>query len=92
MYERDYRDRLTTPERAVRLVPARGSMAISMAVSQPPMLLAALETRVKAGEIQQLRAYYSHSVPAARAILKYEYLDVIQPYPFFLTQIERELI
>jgi len=92
MYERDYRDRLTTPERAVRLVPARGSMAISMAVSQPPMLLAALETRVKAGEIQQLRAYYSHSVPAARAILKYEYLDVIQPYPFFLTQIERELL
>ena len=71
MYKRDYRDRLTTPEQAVRLVPARGSMAISMAVSQPPRLLAALEARIKAGEIEQLRTYYSHSVPAARAILKY---------------------
>jgi itaconate CoA-transferase len=92
MYEGDYRDRLMTAERAVRLIPARGSMAISMAVSQPPMLLSALETRIKASEIEQLRAYYSHSVPAARAILKYEYMDVIQPHPFFLTQIERDLI
>ena len=92
MYEGEYRNKVTTPERAVRLVPACGSMAISMAVSQPPMLLSALEARIKAGEIEQLRAYYSHSVPAARAILKYEYLDVIQLYPFFLTQIERELL
>ena len=92
MYEREYRDRLTTPERAVRLVPARGSMAISMAVSQPPILLAALEERVKVGEIERLCTYYSHSVPAARAILKYEYMDVIQPHPFFLTEIERDLI
>jgi itaconate CoA-transferase len=91
MYEREYHDKLTTPECAMRLVPARGSMAISMAVSQPPMLLAALEARVKTSEIEQLRVYYSHSVSAARAILKYEYLDVIHPYPFFLTQIEREL-
>jgi hypothetical protein len=42
MYEVEYRDKVTTPEWAVRLVPACGSIAISMAVSQPPMLLAAL--------------------------------------------------
>jgi itaconate CoA-transferase len=92
VYEREYSDRVTTAERAVRLVPARGSIAISMAVSQPPMLLAALETRIMAGDVEKLRAYYSHSVPAAGAILKYEYMDVIQPHPFFLTRIERELI
>jgi itaconate CoA-transferase len=92
MYQREYSSRLTSAERAVRLIPARGSLAISMAVSQPPTLLEALEARIKAGEIEQLRAYYSHSVPAASAILKYEYMDVIQPHPFFLTYIERALI
>jgi itaconate CoA-transferase len=92
MYEREYRSRVTIAERALRLIPARGSMAISMAVSQPPTLLAALEARIKAGDVEHLRAYYSHSVPAARAILKYEYMDVIRPHPFFLTQIERELM
>ncbi|MBV8453595.1 MAG: acetyl-CoA hydrolase/transferase family protein [Deltaproteobacteria bacterium] len=92
MYEREYSNKVTTAERAVHLIPARCSLAIGMAVSQPPTLLAAIEARIKAGEVEQLRAYYSHSVPAARAILKYEYMDVIQPHPFFLTQIERELI
>lgn len=92
MYEREYSEKVTTAERAVRLIPARGALAMSMAVSQPPMLLAALEARIKAGEIEQLRTYYSHSVAAARAILKYEYMDVIHPHPFFLTQIERELV
>jgi hypothetical protein len=36
----------------MRLVPARGSMAIGMAVSQPPTLLAALEARIKAGNVE----------------------------------------
>ena len=68
----------------MRLVPERGSKLISMTVSQPPMLLEALEARIKAGEIEQLGTYYSHSVRAARAILKDEYIDVIKPHPFFL--------
>jgi itaconate CoA-transferase len=48
---------------------------------------------VKGGEIEQLRVYYSHSVAAAAAtILKYEYMDVIKPHPFFPTVVERRLV
>jgi itaconate CoA-transferase len=54
-----------------------------MAVSEPPALLKALEETVKAGTIEQLRVYYSHSVAAAAVtILNYEYMDVIKPYPW----------
>jgi itaconate CoA-transferase len=92
LYEAEYKLKLMTPEAAVRLIPARGTLSMGMAISEPPALLQALENRIKAGEIAHLRVYYSHSAPAAAmTILKYEYLDVIKPHPFFPTVVEREL-
>jgi itaconate CoA-transferase len=93
MYETEYRSKLMTPAEAVKLVPARGTLSMGMAVSEPPALLKALEDRVKAGSIEELRVYYSHSVlAAAQTILKYEYTNVIKPYPFFPTAVERALV
>lgn len=93
MYEAEYRSKRMKPEDAVQLIPARGSLGMGMGVSEPPALLAALERRIRAGAIESLRVYYSHSVPAAAStILKYEYMDVIKPHAFFLTLYERELM
>ena len=93
MYSAEYRSKLMTPEQAVQLIPSRGTLSMGMAVSEPPCLLEALERRITAGTIQELRVYYSHSVAAAaQTILKYEYLDVIKPHPFFPTIVERLLI
>ncbi len=92
MYETEYKSKLMAPEAAVRLIAPRGNLSMGMAISEPPALLQALEARVKAGEIENLRVYYSHSAPAAMStILKYEHMDVIKPHPFFPTAIEREL-
>jgi len=77
---------------AVEMIPSRGNLSMGMAVSEPPALLEALENRVKAGKIEELRVYYSHSITAAAfTILKYEYMNVIKPHPFFPTVIERRL-
>ncbi len=66
---------------------------MGMAVSEPPALLKALEARIQRGRIEELRVYYSHSVAAAATtILKYEYMDVVKPHPFFPTVIERRLL
>jgi len=93
MYEAEYRSKLMTPAAAVELIPARGTLSMGMAVSEPPALLKALEDRVKRGGIEELRVYYSHSVAAAGAtILKYDYMNVIKPYPFFPTVVERMLV
>lgn len=92
MYQTEYRSKLMTPGVAANLIPARGTLSMGMAVSEPPALLGALEDRVKAGQIEELRVYYSHSVAAAAVtILKYEYMNVIKPHPFFPTIIERTL-
>ena len=76
----------------MQLIPSRGRLSMGMAVSEPPALLTALENRVKAGQIEELRVYYSHSITAAAfTILKYEYMNVIKPHPFFPTVVERRL-
>ncbi len=82
-----------SPADAVQLIPSRGRLSMGMAVSEPPALLGALENRVKRRKIEELRVYYSHSVAAAAVtILKYEYMDVIKPHPFFPTIVERTLV
>ena len=93
MYDREYRSKLMTLDEAVQLIPSRGALSMGMAVSEPPGLLEALERRIKTGAIEQLSVYYSHSVAAAaQTILKYEYLNVIRPHPFFPTIFERSLM
>jgi itaconate CoA-transferase len=93
VYETEYRSKLTTPDNAIELVPEQGTLSMGMAVSEPPALLEALERRIQAGTIKELKVYYSHSVTtAARTILKYEYLNVIKPHPFFPTAFERQLM
>jgi acyl-CoA hydrolase len=92
MYEAEYAEKLVTLAAVVELIPARGTLSMGMAISEPPALLKALEDRVKRGEIEQLRVYYSQSVAAAAAtILKYEYMDVIKPHPLFPTVVVRRL-
>ena len=92
MYEAEYKSKWMAPADAVELIPSRGTLSMGMAVSEPPALLTALENRVKAGRIEELRVYYSHSItPAAFTILKYEYMKVIKPHPFFPTIVERRL-
>ncbi|HTR60881.1 MAG TPA: acetyl-CoA hydrolase/transferase C-terminal domain-containing protein [Candidatus Binataceae bacterium] len=92
MYESEYKLKLTTSALAAELIPARGTLSMGMAVSEPPALLKAIEDRIKRGTIEELRVYYSHSVTAAAStILKYEYMDVVKPHPFFPTIVERAL-
>lgn len=87
-----YKNKLMPPEEAIKLVPTRGDISLGMAVSEPPALLNALEKRIKAGEIEDLRIYYMHSEQQMRSVLKYEYMNVIKPHPFFVGSIEHDLV
>ena len=49
MYEGEYRSKFMTPAAAVELIPARGTLSMGMAISEPRALQAALEDRVKRG-------------------------------------------
>jgi len=94
--QKEYNKKLMSPDDAVRLIPRRGNISMGMAISEPPLLLQALEKRLKessADRIENLQLYYMHSEkPSRETILKYEYMDVIKPHPFFIRKTERELL
>lgn len=89
----EYKSKLRTADEAISLIPAHGNISMGMAVSEPPGLLQALERRIQQGMIEELRVYYSHSEEALHnSILKYEYMDRIKPYTFYMGPIERDLV
>lgn len=45
-YTTEYQQKLTTPKRAIALIPKQGNISMGMAVSEPFQLLKALEERI----------------------------------------------
>lgn len=89
----DYRAKLVSAEQAVAAIPNGASIAIGMAVAEPPALLAALAARVEAGSLADLSPWYFHSlVHAGTTLLRYELLDRVHPRCMFLSVVERALI
>ena len=52
-----YKEKLTTPEKAVQLIPSNGVISIGMRAATPPALLTALAERARAKEIEDLKVY-----------------------------------
>lgn len=93
MHSPQYKNKLTTPEQAVKLIDRKCNIVFGMAVSQPPALLAAIAKRAQAKGFDELCVYYLHAEePANNSILQYELMDIIKPHPGFLGSKERALI
>jgi itaconate CoA-transferase len=88
-----YKSKLVASAAAVGSVEAGANIAMGMAMSEPPALLAALADRVAKGDLAGFNLWYFHSLLHAGAtVLRYELTDRIRPHCMFLTGIERELM
>jgi itaconate CoA-transferase len=88
-----YTSKLVSAEAAVASIEAGANVAMGMAISEPPALLAALAARVERGDLAGFNLWYFHSLLHAGAtVLRYELTDRIRPHCMFLTAIERELM
>jgi itaconate CoA-transferase len=88
-----YRARLTSADQAVGAITAGMSVAMGMAVAEPPALLEALGRRIERDGIGDLKLWYFHSLEAAgKTVLRRELLDRVRPHCMFLSQVERALI
>lgn len=88
-----YAGKLTSPQRAVSQVRSGSAIALGMAMSQPPALLAALAERAQAGDVDALRVYYFHAEAFLReTLLRYSLMGRILPHCMFMGPPERELV
>ena len=92
-HQDEYQRKLCPAAEAVAHIQSGEILVKGMAAAEPPALLAALARRIEAGELTGLRLYYLHSDRhAAATVLRYELMDHIVPFCFFLRETERELI
>jgi itaconate CoA-transferase len=88
-----YASKLTTAHEAASSLRSGSTIALGMAMSQPPALLEAVAARAEAGEIDALKVYYFHSEAFLRqSLLRYSLMGRILPHCMFMGQPERELI
>ncbi|HEY6720234.1 MAG TPA: 4-hydroxybutyrate CoA-transferase, partial [Burkholderiales bacterium] len=88
-----YSSKLRTPEEEVSAIASGSTVALGMAMSQPPSLLAALATRASVGDVDALKVYYFHAESfLSKTLLLYELMGRIQPHCMFLGEPERKLI
>ncbi|WP_062267920.1 acetyl-CoA hydrolase/transferase family protein [Endozoicomonas arenosclerae] len=92
-YKEEYRKKLRSAADAVQIIPKQSTMVIGLGMSEPPALLSAVEDRVKNKEFDKLRLYYMHpATPLQNTLLKMEYLETVELYPFYGTHKEWELL
>ena len=88
-----YKSKLTSSDEAVSTLHSDSSIALGMAMSQPPSLLEALGARAAAGDIDALRVYYFHAEDFLRkSLLRYSLMGRILPHCMFMGSPERELV
>jgi itaconate CoA-transferase len=81
-----YKSKLVSAEAATASIEAGANVAMGMAISEPPALLAALAARVERGDLAGFNLWYFHSLLHAGAtVLRYELTDRIRPHCMFLT-------
>ncbi|HQM45072.1 MAG TPA: acetyl-CoA hydrolase/transferase C-terminal domain-containing protein [Smithellaceae bacterium] len=93
MFEQEYQNKLTTPEKAVSSIPDNGLLAHGNLQAEPPALLKAIENRLRSRDLKKLRVFHlGTSVYASKTILSPEMADCVEAYPCFVLTKERGLV
>ncbi|KKJ08655.1 acetyl-CoA hydrolase/transferase family protein [Burkholderia gladioli] len=88
-----YAAKLTSATEAVSSLRSGSTVALGMAMAQPPALLTALAARAEAGDVDDLAVYYFHAESFLRtSLLRYSLMGRIVPHCMFMGEPERELI
>lgn len=91
-YEDEYKAKLTTPEKAVESIQSGSTVAIGMAHAQPPALLAAMASRIRADELKDLKVYHKISMQhMADTLFLPEVMDRIETYSLFFSALDRSI-
>src|SRR5262245_6284368 len=92
IHQRLYRERLTSADMAVAMVPSGAKVAMPLAAGQPPALLAALAQRARARAFESVRLYYLLCTGVAgTSVFDFELRDLIVPMSYFHSGVERAL-
>jgi len=86
IYAAEYKQKLTTPEKAVMRIKNGDTIVHGASVSEPPALLTAIANRAREGKLKNIKIYSSLPMEnAAKTVLAADLSDCIQAYSWFVT-------
>ena len=92
-YQAIYKDKLRAADAAVEDIRSGENLSVGMALGEPPALLKALSDRLDRDELDGLKLWYFHSMPAAaQTILDYRHMHKLTPHCMFMGPTERALV
>ncbi|HNW47062.1 MAG TPA: 4-hydroxybutyrate--acetyl-CoA CoA transferase, partial [Thermotogota bacterium] len=53
----EYQNKLTSPEKAVEIIPAKGSIVVGITIVEPPAILNAIAERARSNGFEKLLVY-----------------------------------
>ena len=87
-----YEKKLTSADESVSEIESASALSFGMAAGQPPALLGAIASRIRRGDLRDLRIYYQQAMKhAAETILADEVLHAVHPCPLFMTDVDRRI-
>ena len=91
--EEFYRQKLTTPEKAVEALRNGDKLFHGLAVAEPPALLSSVANRLRSGSLANLQVYSLLPLRhAATTVLSPDLCDVVQAHSFFISSTDRHLV
>ncbi len=93
MYEKEYKEKLTSPDEAVKVIKDDDMLVHGLTMAEPPALLRAVAERLKAGELKHLKIF--SVIPLAHAcstVLAPDLLDCVEAYSGFVNSGTRGLV
>ncbi|MEL7040016.1 MAG: acetyl-CoA hydrolase/transferase C-terminal domain-containing protein [Pseudomonadota bacterium] len=92
-YASQYHQKLRSARAAIADIKKGDHLSMGMALGEPPALLNALAQRFEHDEVDDLKLWYFHSMPAAaQTVLQYKHMDKVTPHCMFLGPTERALV
>jgi itaconate CoA-transferase len=89
-YTEDYRQKLTTPDKAVARIENGSTIVHGFTIAEPPALLAAIAERARADELNDLKIYsFNPQKHVAETVFAPDLCDCIQAYSWFVSGSDR---
>ncbi|MCK4329083.1 acetyl-CoA hydrolase/transferase family protein [candidate division WOR-3 bacterium] len=92
-YASEYKQKLTTPQKALEKIKSGETIVCGMSIAQPPALLAATADRVRENNLRDIKVYsFLPMEHAFKTVLDPSLCDCIQGYSWFVGSSDRGLI
>jgi len=82
-----------TADKAVSTIADGETVAVGMAIGQPPALLEAIAARLRANHLKRIRLYYKIAMePLAKSLLAEDVIEKVDAHSFFIGAPDHEII